>query len=198
MSDADPGRGGKRARTRARLTEAAEQVFAEVGFHAATLDAVAARAGMTKGAVYGNFRSKEELLLSTYRRGGVGVSPAFRLGAPMAEQMRRLAEAVIAFAPMAERRNVRVADFQLYAATHPAFRERAAARTARFVDDLAERWRPFFEDAGLSVSMRDFIILTDAVIDGLLFQRALTPDLITDQLIASTFQALTSLAGSPP
>jgi AcrR family transcriptional regulator len=189
----DSGRGGKRARTRARLSEAAEQVFAERGFHAATLDAIAARAGMTKGAVYGNFSDKEDLLLSTYRRGGVGVRPAFRLGAGLAEQMRLLGEAVVAFAPMAQQRNVRVADFQLYAATHPAFRERAAERTERLLDDLTALWRPFFAEAELPLPMRDFVILIDAMIDGLLFQRALTPSLITDGLIVSAF---TALAGS--
>jgi AcrR family transcriptional regulator len=190
MTDQDPGRGGKRARTRARLSEAAEAVFAERGFHATTLDAVAAHAGMTKGAVYGNFRDKEDLLLSTYRRGGVGVQPDFRSGASLAEQMRILGEAVVAFAPAAQRRNVRVADFQLYAATHPAFRERAAERTEHMVDELAALWRPFFDEAELPLPMRDFVVLIDALIDGLLFQRALTPSLITDALIVSAFTAL--------
>ena len=190
MTDIDPGRGGKRARTRARLTQAAEDVFAERGFHAATLDAIAARAGMTKGAVYGNFRNKEALLLATYRRAAVGVRPHFVMGAPLAEQMRTLGEAVVAFAPAAARRNLRVADFQLYAATHPAFRERAARRTDRFVDEIAALWRPFFDDADLPLPFRDFMILIDAMIDGLLFQRALTPDLITDALIVAAFVAL--------
>ena len=190
MTDQDPGRGGKRARTRARLSEAAEEVFAELGFHAATLDAVAARAGMTKGAVYGNFRDKEDLLLSTWPRGGTGVRPDFRLGADLAEQMRILGEAVVAFAPLANQRNVRVADFQLYAATHPAFRARAGEQTERFVEHLTALWRPFFAEAELPVPMRDFVILIDAMIDGLLFQRALTPSLITDALIVSAFTAL--------
>ncbi len=198
MTDDHPGRGGKRARTRARLSEAAEAVFAERGYHAATLDAVAARAGMTKGAVYGNFRDKEDLLLSTYRRGGIGVRPDFRPGAALAEQMRILGEAVVAFAPMAQQRNVRVADFQLYAATHPAFRERVAERTELFVDDLTELWRPLFDESELPVPMRDFVILIDAMIDGLLFQRALTPSLITDTLIVSAFTVLAGARSGPP
>ena len=39
-------------------------VFARDGFHAATLDDVAAEAGLTKGAVYSNFTGKRELFLA--------------------------------------------------------------------------------------------------------------------------------------
>ena len=49
---------------RARVLRAAGQVFAERGFSAASLDQVAAAAGFTKGAVYSNFDSKDELFLA--------------------------------------------------------------------------------------------------------------------------------------
>jgi len=49
---------------RSRVLRAAGQVFAERGFTAATLDQVAAAAGFTKGAVYSNFGSKDELFLA--------------------------------------------------------------------------------------------------------------------------------------
>jgi AcrR family transcriptional regulator len=54
----------RRQQTRARLLEAAGQVFARRGFHAATLDEVAEAAGYTKGAVYSNFATKDELFLA--------------------------------------------------------------------------------------------------------------------------------------
>src|SRR6478609_1674238 len=49
---------------RGRVLRAAGAVFAERGFAAATLDQVAAAAGFTKGAVYSNFGSKDELFLA--------------------------------------------------------------------------------------------------------------------------------------
>jgi AcrR family transcriptional regulator len=49
---------------RARVLQAAGQVFAERGFASASLDQVAAAAGFTKGAVYSNFSSKDELFLA--------------------------------------------------------------------------------------------------------------------------------------
>ena len=57
-------RSARRARTRARLLEAAAQVYARRGFAGATLEEVASEAGFTKGAVYGHFGSKENLLLA--------------------------------------------------------------------------------------------------------------------------------------
>jgi len=49
---------------RTRVLQAAGAVFAERGFAAASLDQVAAAAGFTKGAVYSNFGSKDELFLA--------------------------------------------------------------------------------------------------------------------------------------
>lgn len=57
-------RSERKAATRARLLDAAAQVYARSGFAGATLDEVAGEAGFTKGAVYAHFGSKEKLLLA--------------------------------------------------------------------------------------------------------------------------------------
>jgi AcrR family transcriptional regulator len=57
-------RSERRARTRARLLDAAARVYGRRGFDGATVDAVAEEAGFTKGAVYDHFGSKENLLLA--------------------------------------------------------------------------------------------------------------------------------------
>jgi AcrR family transcriptional regulator len=49
---------------RSRVLQAAGEVSAERGFAAASLDQVAVAAGFTKGAVYSNFVSKDELFLA--------------------------------------------------------------------------------------------------------------------------------------
>lgn len=54
----------RREEVRTRVLEAAAGVVAERGFAGATLDQVAASAGFTKGAVYSNFGSKDELFLA--------------------------------------------------------------------------------------------------------------------------------------
>lgn len=52
-----------RENTRARLLDAAAQVFAEVGLGEASVEAVCERAGFTRGAFYSNFDSKDELFV---------------------------------------------------------------------------------------------------------------------------------------
>jgi AcrR family transcriptional regulator len=61
-------RADRQARTRTELIDAAEALFAANGFHATSLDAVADAAGYTKGAVYSNFSSKEDLFFAVYER----------------------------------------------------------------------------------------------------------------------------------
>jgi AcrR family transcriptional regulator len=58
----------RQRRTREDLVDAAERLFSGQGFHATSLDAVAAEAGFTKGAVYSNFDSKEDLFFAVYER----------------------------------------------------------------------------------------------------------------------------------
>jgi len=53
-----------RTDVRRRLLDAALVVFAERGFAEARLDDVAAAAGLTKGAIYSNFASKDEVFFA--------------------------------------------------------------------------------------------------------------------------------------
>lgn len=61
---ARPTREERRAETRRRLLDGASTVFAQRGYHGATLDEIAEEAGYTKGAVYSNFDGKEDLFLN--------------------------------------------------------------------------------------------------------------------------------------
>jgi AcrR family transcriptional regulator len=54
--------------TTAALVDAARELFARDGYEATSLDAVAARAGMTKGAVYHHFDGKRQLFEAVFSR----------------------------------------------------------------------------------------------------------------------------------
>jgi len=54
-------RAESQAQTRAQLVETARQMFFEQGYHPTSLEKVADAAGYSKGAVYSNFRNKDEL-----------------------------------------------------------------------------------------------------------------------------------------
>ncbi len=71
MGEAEPGDDHKvsaRAATRERVLEAALGVFSEKGFHVATMDEVAERAGVGKGTLYRYFANKETLFHELVRQ----------------------------------------------------------------------------------------------------------------------------------
>jgi AcrR family transcriptional regulator len=68
MATRPPTRAERREQTRDDLVAAADRCFVEGGFHATSLDQIATSAGYTKGAVYSNFASKEDLFFAVYER----------------------------------------------------------------------------------------------------------------------------------
>jgi AcrR family transcriptional regulator len=62
-----PPRTPKSAGTRKRLLDVAADLFIERGYSAVSMRDIAAAAELTKGAVYGHFRSKGQLLVETIR-----------------------------------------------------------------------------------------------------------------------------------
>lgn len=64
MTAAPRSRRDQQQETRDTLVVAARNVFAETGYHAASLEAIAREAGYSKGAVYSNFAGKADLFLA--------------------------------------------------------------------------------------------------------------------------------------
>lgn len=63
LKPAKPGvRGVQKATTRAKIVEAARDLFAERGYHAATVRDIAARAGVSPGSLFTSFTGKAQLL----------------------------------------------------------------------------------------------------------------------------------------
>src|SRR5690349_9156589 len=88
-------KGDKRARTRAKLLEAARELIREKGHAHATLDEVARRAGMTSGAIYGNFKNRDELFVALGQVYWPAIRPQMPPNSTFAEKMHALARATI-------------------------------------------------------------------------------------------------------
>lgn len=69
-----PARGTRlpKGQRRGQLMAAARDVFVSVGYHAAAMDDIAARAGVTKPVLYQHFASKRDLYLAILDEGGRG------------------------------------------------------------------------------------------------------------------------------
>src|SRR5215216_6070411 len=91
-------RAEKRERTYEESILEAEKLFIEQGFHASSVDEIALEAGYTKGAVYSNFESKEDLFFAVYERRAERVMAdyerALREAGPISGSERMVADAV--------------------------------------------------------------------------------------------------------
>jgi AcrR family transcriptional regulator len=189
-SPSPSAKGAKRERTRARLIEAAAAMISAKGYEATTLEAVAASVGMTRGAIYGNFKNRDDLFLAVLISYFRPLDPPFRKGATLKAQMRIVGEAVVAVVHAPKPRPSLAAEFQLYAETHEDMRIRLARITAEAVREHTKKWMVFLPENELPIPPEQFIIVVDALIDGLLFQHSLTPELVTDAVIVGAFEAL--------
>src|SRR4029453_11066496 len=89
-------KGDKRERTRAALLEAARALVRERGHERTTLEKVAKRVGMTTGAIYGNFRNRDELFIALGQAYWPPIKPKIAPGSACAEAMHAFAKATLA------------------------------------------------------------------------------------------------------
>ncbi|MEV0669486.1 helix-turn-helix domain-containing protein [Mycobacterium sp. NPDC050441] len=130
-------------RTRSLLLDAAEAVFAEKGFTAASLDDIANVAGYTKGAIYNHFATKEDLFLAVsdryWRRYfdnfAEVMSAASQVGEPELDEIAKR------WRELSRDRGAEHAalghEFTLYLRRNPDARERVAAKRAEVVEALS-------------------------------------------------------------
>jgi AcrR family transcriptional regulator len=140
----------QRAQTRADLLEAAAEVFARNGYHGTSVDMVAEAAGYTKGAVYSNFESKEELFLALLEA---------RLEDSLGSMQDVMDTAEDRPAAFGRRRSeiaqwepqwfMLEAEFELYAARNPEVRDRVAARQRQTRGVIEQALQQHIDDLGL-------------------------------------------------
>jgi len=183
-------RGGKRARTKATLIEAAAEVIGEKGYDRASLEEIATRAGMTRGAVYGNFKNKEELFLALIESRWKPIVPPLRAGASLKEQMRILGKAVAKEARARRGQAAAATAFQLYTLTHEPMRSRLTQQNAAIYRRMAKELLRFVPARKLPMPAERFVRVVDAMITGLLFTYFQTPELISEELIINALEAL--------
>jgi AcrR family transcriptional regulator len=120
-----------RKRTRDALISAATGTFARDGYAGASVDAIAAQAGYTVGALYSNFATKQELFLAVFERHCAGELAVLRHLAEQATSADELLGAVTArFATLDEQEREwwqLSAELWLYAQRHPEAAARMAA-----------------------------------------------------------------------
>ena len=190
-------KGDKRDRTRATLLEAARAIVREKGYARTTLEAVARRAGMTTGAIYGNFKNRDELFIALGQAYWAPVKPRVKLGATFAEVMHAMAEATLEAIP--ERTTAAVGRLTglAYALTSQGLRGRVREVTAASYQLGAEWLRTLGDPCELPMPPEHLVRVIHALIEGLVLQRIVTPELFPDEVFFEAFEALTHRRRDP-
>jgi AcrR family transcriptional regulator len=183
-------KGDKRDRTRAKLLEAARSLIREKGHEHTTLEAIAERAGMTTGAIYGNFKNRDELFIALGQAYWAPIRPRVQLGATFPEILRELADATLAALPDRSAAVVGRLTGLAYTLTHEEMRAKVAEFTAQSYA-FGEQWiRSVTTEEDLPMPAGQLVRVIHALTEGLVFQRLLTPELIPDEIFHAAFAAL--------
>lgn len=183
-------RGDKRDRTRAKLLEAARAIIREKGYEHTTLREVAKRAGMTSGAIYGNFENRDDLFLALAEVYWPPIKPQFKPGSTLPEKMRAIADAIIAAIPDREPYAPGRLAGMAYALTHDEIRARVHEITAQSFEIGADWLRSTVAESELPMPAEHLVRVIYALTEGLVFQRLLTPELFPDVVFYDAFAAL--------
>ena len=182
-------KGDKRDRTRAALLEAARALVRERGYERTTLEKVAHRAGMTTGAIYGNFKNRDELFIALGQTYWAPVAPRVSPGATFAEAMHALAKATLAAVDERSLAAVGRLTGIAYALKKKELRSRVVEVTRASYEFGAE-WLGTFDPTDLPMPADDLVRVIHALIEGLVMQRILTPELCPDEVFYAAFAAL--------
>lgn len=182
-------KGDKRERTRAALLEAARALVREKGHERTTLEKVAKRAGMTTGAIYGNFKNREDLFIALGQTYWPPIAPKISPGATFAEAMHAFAKATLVAvddrAPVAIGRLTGLA----YALKSAKMRAKVVEVTRNSYEFGAD-WLRRFDPAELPMPPEHLVRVIHVLMEGLVMQRILTPELCPDEVFYAAFAAL--------
>jgi AcrR family transcriptional regulator len=182
----------RREQTREHLLSAAAQVFAERGFHGATLDEVAAVAGFTKGAVYSNFKSKDDLFLALLESRYQSGMASLRSFLDETEGPRQAADFLGRLAADLDEASTEFwgdlyQEFLVYAMRRPEARRRLAELEQADIESLAALIRAEREKNGIhdTHSVDHAARFVVALMRGLITMRLVEGSVVDDALISS-------------
>jgi AcrR family transcriptional regulator len=197
-------RAERREETRAELVAAATKVFAERGFHAASVSAIALEAGFTTGAVYAHFKGKDELFLAAFEQ--YALTRVDELTELHATATGTLGERARAFA---DHWMARLAadpgfmlvslEFFLHALRRPELRAALADRQAAVRLAVGRMLEEDLRASGTTLPMpaQDVATVMRELGVGLALAKLLDPDAIRDSLYGEFVQTFYELGEAP-
>jgi AcrR family transcriptional regulator len=196
-------RAEKREANRARILQAARQVFGERGFHAASIEEIAEQAGLSNGAIYYNFESKGDLFFALleerlderleHMRRTIGQEAGVdSRGNGLAEEARDATRS------LKESREWRLLllEFVVHAARTPSLAPKLKAHKRRLRAALAELLEQRLTERGVTpaMSVDELALAATGLANGLAVEEIADPGAVPDELLGN---ALARLAAQP-
>jgi AcrR family transcriptional regulator len=186
----------KKEQTRRRLLEAATRVFRRRGYRGASVEAIAAEAGYTVGALYSNFEGKDDLLLALLEEEIGAITKRVVAAAAEAddaiEKLRRGALEWMAVLDEEREFYVLLIEFWTLWVRDPELRREHAERFAALRRALGQLVEEQTRQLGLSLrlSPEEVGAAVVALADGLALQRLADPEAFSDDLLATLLATL--------
>ena len=201
-ASAPSSRSERKLETRRSLIQAAREVIADKGFANASLADIAERAGVTTGAIYSNFRSKEALLLHVVEARVAELFPDLVAGedsrdaSTIVDDLVRLAVRSARFTDTAESRQLVALQIEVFliALRDPSFiansgtiedQRASSARLGRLIESLESTPNP-----GPPPRADLLGALFYAALQGLQQNRLINPELAPDESFEWCVKAL--------
>ena len=180
-------RAEQQALTRRRVLDAADSVFTERGFHAARLEDIAERAGYTRGAVYSNFKDKNDLALAIIER---RIAEAREIlddvAAQASDPVKRAQETGARFSALMNERawGPLFLEFVTHASRHPELAQRLTDLYRGLADSIVEILRTMGVRDGQpgQPPLQRLALIMLAATDGAALERMIDPERADAQL----------------
>jgi AcrR family transcriptional regulator len=198
-ADAPLSREARKAATRRALLQAAAELFAAQGMERTSLEQIAARVGLTTGAIYRSFRNKEDLIESVVDAYGYisDAAPLYDPALGVAQRVAAFGQEVAATMPrVAPRDMLLFLEFDLYIQRQAdkAVLERDAQRAWRATEGARFDAAAQARGEQLPFSGAELLQLLNTIARGISWERLRDPDAVTpataEQLFVLLGQAL--------
>jgi AcrR family transcriptional regulator len=186
-------RAESKARTRQRLIDEAKRLFRERGYAATSLEQIADAADVTKGAIYGHFSSKEDLLLSAIETAPTPTvgSELYDVSRPLRERLRELGRAMTTDKSGTDRAELAVSlEFLAALLRNPEALQRFAANRKRRLEELAAEDE---EEPLPGTTKVQAWAIGHALATGLSLYQYISPDILRPEQLERAYELLAGL-----
>jgi AcrR family transcriptional regulator len=185
-------RAESKERTRQRLLAEAQRLFRERGYAATSLEQIAEAAEVTKGAIYGHFASKEDLMLSALE---AAPTPDYSTtlddqSRPLRERLAEFSRAVAAEEPGDAEELAVFLEFFAALLRAPDALQRYSSSRERRLRELADADS---DELAAGATPLQAWAIGQAMLVGLQIYKRLAPGLVTPEVFERAFGLLANL-----